>query len=753
MKETTIAKRLVVICAVLIVVTSLFSTAVGYVLRVKQIHEEYEDLSDEHIHHLVNAINKPLWEMDYKSVQNTCEVFNNTTLWMVNLTVTNQDGKTLCSLKKEALSPSIIRHQDINHDGILIGRVSAAFTDELAKSEAFRTFMANLVIIAFIGFSLFVGITWVVRKTISEPMKQFAECMKNIAAGNYSITVSQKSGYLEFSIILREMLHMAEEIKKREETLRTLNEDLTQEIEKREQVTKELIESEAKFRAVMSVASDGVIIAKSDGRIDYSNHAVEVLFGYSGEELRNLFVCDLFSEPDRRLLRKYVLKREQINSSVCEMTGIRKDGATVPVEVSLANTFDIDAPVDRVVAIVRDISWRKEVEREKREALERIYRLQKFEAIGTLASGIAHDFNNILTIIMGYNDLARLASPEDAPVQEYLSQVSHACFRARDLIQQIFVIGRPQPSDVIVFDPGPLIKETVKFLRASIPSSIEIRYHVPDEKILIKANPSQIQQVIMNLCTNSVHAMESSGTGVLSIEMEKISIDKPKSCFFSTLPSGDYIRLMVKDTGCGIPPGVVSRIFDPYFTTKESTRGTGLGLSVVRNIVMSCGGDVEVISELGKGTTIIVYLPIARMEEHFSGAVDDGKGMETKNGGGKCILFVDDERSITDLVMLSLTAAGYRVCAFTDPREALNYFQNYGDEVHLVVSDITMPHIRGDVLAKTISSIRPDVPIILCTGYGFAFSSEELKEFGVRELIYKPFSGKQLLDVINRVLG
>ena len=752
MKGKTIARRLVEICAVLIFVVSLISTSVGYFLYVKRIHTQYEGLADEHTKHLVKAITMPLWMMEYKGVQELCEVFNDATPWMVSLTVTDANGQTICSLKKESLSPSISRHSEITHDGVLVGKVSVAFTTELAKKDIFQVFLVHLAIIAFIGISLFVVIALVVRNTISKPMLRFAECMKNIAAGNYDITVPNRFSYREFSLILREMLNMAEEIKKREKTLKAVNEDLEREIERREQAAREREESEAKFRAVMSVASDGVIIIKPDGDIDYSNRAAEQLFGYSEEELRKLTVCDLFSESDREVLRRYVLEREQLGSSVCEMTAIMKDGSTVPVEVSLAHTFDVDVPVNRVVAIVRDISWRKEMAREKEEAMERMYRLQKFEAIGTLASGIAHDFNNILTIIMGYAELARLSSPEEAPVQEYLSQVSNACLRAKDLIQQIFAIGRPQPSDVISFDPGLLIKETVKFLRASVPSSIEIRYKIPSERVLIVANPSQIQQVLINLCTNSVHAMESVGTGVLSIELEKIVIDKPKTCFFSTLPFGNYLRLTVSDTGCGIPPDVLPKIFDPYFTTKGPTKGTGLGLSVVRNIVMSCGGDMEVMSEPGKGTTMVVYIPVTSEEKGVSNGVSVEQRLEVKNGGGRCILFVDDERHITDLATLTLTSAGYRVCAFNDPRDALKYFQEHADDVDIVVSDITMPHIQGDALAKTISSIRPDVPIILCTGYGITFSSESLRELGVKELIYKPFPGKKLLEVVNRLL-
>lgn len=749
--QPTIARKLVSVCAVLIVVMAPISTGIGYVLHERRITHELRKVADEHTGHLTQAVALPLWMMEYEEVSRICKLFFDASLSIRNITISEPDGNIICSEGRENYPSSVVRSSEVVHNGVTVGRIKVEFTDALMKREIAQVFVSHLVIIAVISVVLLAGIAWVVWKTISIPMSQFAECMRKIASGHYELSVpDQKPRYREFCLILREMTAMADEIRKREELLRNVNVDLQHQIEKKEEALRALEQSEAKFRAVMSVAGDGVIIARSDGRIDYANNAAEVLFGYSQEEMRNMVVCDLFSEADRTVLRRYVLKRENLGFSVCEMTAVRKDKAVFPAEVSLGSTFEVGIAVDLVVAIVRDISWRKEVEKEKQETVERIYRLQKFEAIGTLASGIAHDFNNVLTVIMGYTDLARLATPEDSPTQEYLVQIASACGRARDLVQQIFAIGRPQPSGEVTFDPRPLIKETVKFLRASIPSSIAIEYYLSQEEVSVKANPSHIQQVLMNLCTNSVHAMESDPEGRLFIELEKVRLDEPKNCFFSVIPAGEYVRLSVSDTGCGIPPDVVSKIFDPYFTTKESSKGTGLGLSVVRNIVIGCGGDVEVISEVGRGTTMVVYMPLAYSEKECNETCREK--LDIKNGAGKCILFVDDERPIVDLARLTLSGFGYRIHAFSDPREALEYFRNHAEEIHLVITDITMPHIRGDMLAKEVSSIKPGIPIIVCTGYGFSFSPETRQQLCIREVLYKPFSGKRLIEAVQKIL-
>lgn len=745
MSQITIARKFAIVCSFLVIIVGSISTFAGYVIHKHSVIRDHDTHVEEYFNHFVQALSLPLWEMEYDSVKEICKLFHDSTPWVVSLTLTDSEGNMLCSRSREGLSVSIVRTQDVVYEKTLVGKVKAEFTNDLIFEHILKAWAFHIVVIVVIFLVLLGTIAWLTWKTVVIPTKHFTEYIKRIASGDYEFSIPTEASYFEFSIVISETLKMAEEIKKRENLLQ-------REIEKREEVLRVLEESEAKFRAVMSVAGDGVIIVRSDASIEYSNRAAEFLFGYSREEFRKLMLCDLFSEPDRELIKKYVLKREELGCSVCEMTAVRKDGSTMPVEVSLANTFEESIPVELVVVIVRDISWRKESEREKKEALEKMYRLQKFEAIGTLASGIAHDFNNILTVIMGYVDLASLASPEDAPVQEYFSQIRSACSRARDLIQQIFAIGRSQPSsELIVFDIRPLVKETVKFLRASIPSTIRIEYKIDEEEMLIKADPSQIQQVLINLCTNSVHAMESMEEGILRIEVKQVNFETPNDCFFSTLHAGKYIQLRVTDTGCGIPSEIIHKIFDPYFTTKEPGKGTGLGLSIVRNVVLSCGGDIEVISEIGKGTSMIIYFPFAHKEKFAIDYAEEGE-ITVKDGKGKCILFVDDEKSIVELARLALISAGYRVYAFSDPREALEHFKNYHNDIQLVVTDVTMPYIRGDALAKVISSLRPDIPIILCTGYSFEFSPEFKKALGVREVLYKPFSGKKLIEAVEKVL-
>ncbi|WP_073613346.1 response regulator [Desulfopila aestuarii] len=375
---------------------------------------------------------------------------------------------------------------------------------------------------------------------------------------------------------------------------------------------------------------------------------------------------------------------------------------------------------------------------------ERMIQSQKLEAIGTLAGGIAHDFNNILSAIVGYTDLSLFSEELSGPLKRNLEQVKKASQRARDLVHQILSFSRLEESQESVIDIVPIVKEALKLLRASIPASITIERDVVEGIGLIKADPSRIHQVLMNLCTNAAHAMQEKG-GTLRVELDKV---EPNDQGFSHLGGQRCIRLRVADTGTGIPAEALARIFDPYYTTKQKGEGTGLGLAMVQGIVRGAGGAVNVESEVGRGSVFDVYFPLVETPaESVQQPVDFVMPM-----GNECILFVDDEETLAEMAGEMLRKLGYQVKIMTSGIDALQLIEASQEHYDLVITDQTMPNISGLDLARSIVALHPGVPIILYSGYSAAISADEAREIGIKKVLMKPLSMTLLSQTVRQIL-
>ncbi|MEW6601128.1 MAG: ATP-binding protein, partial [Nitrospirota bacterium] len=397
---------------------------------------------------------------------------------------------------------------------------------------------------------------------------------------------------------------------------------------------------------------------------------------------------------------------------------------------------------DRDAALLRQF---KELEQAKQIQQEQ----QRLESIGTLAGGIAHDFNNILSAIIGYTDVALRKGIEDEKWRDNLHKVLEASDRAAALVRQILALSRKQQQERRPLQLSPLIKEALKLLRASIPSTIEIRQEIISQAYVL-ADPTQIHQVIMNLCTNAYQAMMETG-GVLSITLKEITSELVKITDGPALPDGCYVVLSVSDTGQGITKGIMDRIFEPYFTTKEQGKGTGLGLAVARGIVESHNGLITVGSQPGKGATFSVYLPVITCEQ----VKDDGKKQQSvivTKGQGR-IMVVDDEVSLQDMVRQLLTHAGYQVDVFTNGMEAWQAIFRGARYWDLLLTDQTMPGMTGSELALKVLEIRPNMPVIICSGYGITLDHEKLKKAGVFACVDKPLNGDTILSRIAQALS
>ncbi len=513
--------------------------------------------------------------------------------------------------------------------------------------------------------------------------------------------------------------------------------------EKQRQVQESLRQSENRFRLLVENAPLGIFVIDKTGVIlDANEKALEILRLVSAEGmvLRNILELPMLmdagiSDDVRRCLETAV---SQTHERPCATEG----GGALHLRYHLAPVIEPHDAVVGLQGIIEDISGTRNLECQLRQA-------QKMEAIGTLAGGIAHDFNNILAAILGYSQLLMEETPEDSPVYSYMGEILKAGQRARDLIKQILTFSRQTEAEPMPLKPHLIVKEAIKLLRSTIPTTIEIRQHVFPNTGAIMADPTQIHQVIMNLCTNAYQAMMETG-GLLEITLQNVHI-KPENVILKRCPAlkaGAYVRLTVHDTGSGIGPHTMEHIFDPYFTTKEKGRGTGLGLSVVHGIVADCRGAIDVESELGKGTTFQVFFPSAEKKE----VVSLEKSVSPIQGGNECILLVDDEPPIVNMVRQMLEKYGYRVETSTDSLKVLQRFSEAPGEFDLVITDMTMPNMSGDRLASEIMKIRPDFPVIICTGHSDLMDEEKAASLGLRAFLMKPLDRLELAQTVRAVL-
>lgn len=493
-----------------------------------------------------------------------------------------------------------------------------------------------------------------------------------------------------------------------------------------------------RLMAAIEQAAEIVIITDPDGIIQYANPAFERATGYSREEgigknprilKSDMQGADFYKNLWNTLQRGVIWKGRFINR--------RKDGTLYDAESTITPVRNAAGAIANFVAVTRDITQDLKLEQQLRQA-------QKMEAIGTLAGGIAHDFNNILSAVIGYTELSLDETVSRQMVHDNLEQVLKAANRAKELVRQILAFSQKIEETKKAVELAPLIKEVLELLRASLPSTIEIRSRL-DAEVTILGVSSQIHQIVVNLCTNAAYAMKQKG-GLLNLELDTIGIDaktKPPP----DLPTGQYGRLRISDTGSGIPPEILDMIFDPFFTTKPPGEGTGLGLSIVHGIITAHNGAITVDSEVDQGTTFSIYLPTIQQKP-----VGVTPSELVPLLGSERILIVDDEPTIVDILARMLKGLGYQVTCFTSSVTALAAFRKTPLAFDAVISDYTMPRMTGLDLTRELLAIRPDLPVFIITGFSDPVSESRLKKAGVKALIPKPITKSHLVEKLRQAL-
>jgi len=520
---------------------------------------------------------------------------------------------------------------------------------------------------------------------------------------------------------------------------------LFQDIWDRKRLESKLLKQHAEFQAIFNSITDAIVFVDEKRHIIRVNPAFETIMGYTQEEVIGKTTEFFYANPDEYLTQGKVRynKKTENSQNVYEMDYRRKDGSVFPSETLGVPVRNSQDETVGFLGVMRDISERKESERERDILKKQWQQSQKLEAIGTLAGGIAHDFNNILGVIIGYSELASIGGvSNEAQIKNHLELVTKAALRAKDLVQQILAFSRQSHTERFIMKPQIVVKEALKLLRASIPSTIEIQEEIDHGCGSINANPTQLNQIVMNLCTNAFHAMEKEG-GILKVGLNPI-MDVPPGVENDKV---DYVELSVSDTGQGMDSELIHKIFDPFFTTKEAGKGTGMGLSIVYGIIKEYGGNITVDSTPGKGTTFHVYLPLVEGDEN---PVEKGSPNLLK--GNERILLVDDEELLIELNKEILGKLGYKVTAKTNGFEAIETFKKQPKKFDLLITDQTMPGMTGLKLAKEILQIRPDIPVFLCTGYSHLVDEALAKAQGIKEFALKPLTQESLSVLVRKVL-
>jgi PAS domain S-box-containing protein len=493
-------------------------------------------------------------------------------------------------------------------------------------------------------------------------------------------------------------------------------------------------------QAIEQIA-EGIIVSDQQGVVQYVNPAFEQMSGFSQDEIIGCHVSSIDGGNHDRAdygamwdgtSRKYL-------RGGC-FTNKKKDGSLYQVEVTISPVRDKSGSVINYISVQRDVTREMALEDQLRQA-------QKMEAIGTLAGGIAHDFNNILGIIMGYMELAKRDPPENEKTGQYIKDALNACRRAKDLIRQILSFSRANDkTERLLLDIRPAVEEVVKFFKASLPSTIEIRQNISSRECGVWAHPTQIHQVLTNLCANAAQAMGETG-GILEVSLINVDFDPLTVPPHPDTKPGPYVKLSVADTGRGMDSATLERIFDPYFTTKEAGKGTGLGLAVVHGIVKSHDGVITASSEVGKGTVFHVYLP--RIDREPATLEEPEPPIPR---GTERILLVDDEEQLVNVWQKALESLGYRVTTKTSCLEALELFRVHPGYFDLVITDYTMPHMNGIDLARQMMRIQPSIPVILCSGLKEGIVGDRTRGAGLRALLMKPLELPETAEIIRKVL-
>lgn len=589
----------------------------------------------------------------------------------------------------------------------------------------------------------FVALTYVISRSVTRPLEKLILTLGAASKGDYSIRMDLGS--------IDEFGKLGSHFNAFMDRLEDYHEKLNHEIQKTIETQAALVENELKLRGLFNQSFQYTCILSPYGILEEVNKSALEFAGCTEADVlyqpyweTPWWQHDQKSQDEIKAAIQGALHGELVRLETTHMTG---NGTIRDIDISIKPILNNTGQVEFIITESRDITDLKQGEHERRRMAVQLEKSQKMEAIGTLAGGIAHDFNNILSSIFGYTQLAEMTLDTPLKARKHISQIVKGAQRASGLVQQILTFSRQTEYKKLPLKLHLVVKEALKLLRSSIPTTIEIKTKIT-AKAMVNADPTQMHQVIMNLCTNAYHSMLKKG-GYLTVCLEEVDHLETGHSQEGALQSDHYLKLVVSDTGHGMDTKTLEKAFDPYFTTKEIGRGTGFGLALVHAIVDEHGGSIHVESHLGKGSTFYIYLPIVMEKKASLPRHEKKANLQT---GTETIMVVDDEEDIRELSTELLEAFGYTVYVFENGEEALEAFNLEQDKFDLVITDMTMPRMTGATLVQELFKIQKDLPTILCTGYSENISKKEAMGMGIKKYLQKPLQNKDLLTAIREAL-
>ncbi len=706
-----------------------------------------------------------LWAMEYDSLK-AFAVNEASGNWITWVSITDIRGNSIASAGKKPRKNALTRTMNLNYfhnnRDYLIGTVQYGGSLPDIHETIHNNWKTLFLLNGFFVVVIFLLSYLLVYKNILSRLLNIIKTISrsDLACEHISDINGGSAKHLDEINILIDALNnranrINNEFSKRlaaEADLENNNTLLNMEIEERRSLEQELKESEKKYRNFLeSTSTVPWEISLENNEFTFMGKQIETILGYPAESWKDINTWKERLHPDDREEAASYCELETLKGNDHDFSyrAIHKDGSHRWIRDIVSVIMENNTP-RKLIGFMHDITVQMNLSLEKDRLESQLRQAQKMEAIGTLAGGIAHDFNNILTAMLGYSEIARDQLAPDDPVRKDLEQVLAAGNRAADLVAQILTFSRQGEKKQKPLSLQTTLKEVLQLLRSSMPTTIRLSENIDPACGMILADPTQIHQVLMNLCTNAIHAIGDE-FGTLSVSLVEIEITDTNSiedC--PQILQGTYLDLEISDNGCGMSESVQSQIFNPFFTTKEVGKGTGLGLAVAHGIIKQHKGEITVRSVLGQGTTFHVYLPV--ISEQLR---PDKQALhrDIPLGSGERILFVDDEETIATVMQRSLATLGYEITVFTSSPEALEAFRSSPELFDLVITDMTMPEMTGTDLAVEMLAIRPDIPIILCTGFSEAIDERTAESFGICEYVSKPADRQALAKAIKSALS
>ncbi len=707
---------LVIICVNIVIGTCYYS----YSVRLH--NNNFLSSAQSQAEHIADTFSLQLWLYDLSTTRKLCNLFLESPeikgLYLLD------HNKQIIFSKDVTTTKTILIEKDLVHEsGRLVGYLKIRFKDTSWENQRKDMLLSSLFMMlgTLLASMLFINI--LLTRHLSKPLADLQQDMKLLAEGNFkeSNLVGQKA---EIQNIIDSFNTLVVSLNDRDKALYEANKIINR--------------------------SPAVAFSwkyEEGWPVNFTSHNVVDLTGYSHTDFttKKITFPELVHPNDLQKLTQEITtackegQPQRFTPSPYRL--ITKKGDIKWVKGVGDICRDPKGTISHLEGILYDISEEVQLEKQLQQA-------QKMEAIGTMAGGIAHDFNNLLSVILGYTELAQEDAPPKSKYSDDLDKVLTAGHRAKELVAQILAFSRKDKIKRIPIQIQSLIKETLKMLRLTIPSTIKIEDEIDPECGIVIVDPTQINQILINLCTNASQAMEMTG-GLLKISLNNTRVTSSNTPLGTSLKGGQYVELIVSDTGTGIHPSHINKIFDPYFTTKGIGKGTGLGLAIIHGIIGSYGGVITVDSKPGNGTTFHVYFPVVAEEEQPQPPEPEP---ETTTLGTGNILFVDDEEMLAEMGKEMLERLGYHVTMCQSSLEALTTFQNNPQDFDVVITDQTMPDMTGFDLARRILQIRPDIPIILCTGYSNIVDEKSAKVLGIKEFAIKPLTKTTIAGLLKKVL-